>query len=57
MADPGSNLWKHLRRLLAADPGRFAAGLGPPRVHSCAMPVRDPAVTREPAVSAAGGDS
>jgi hypothetical protein len=26
MADPASNLWKHLRRLVAADPGRFAAG-------------------------------
>jgi hypothetical protein len=29
---------------------------GPRRVHGCAMPVPDPAVTREPAVSAAGGD-
>jgi len=26
MADLASNLRRHLRRLLAADPGRFAAG-------------------------------
>jgi hypothetical protein len=26
MADFASKLWKHLRRLLPADPGRFAAG-------------------------------
>jgi hypothetical protein len=26
MADPASNLWKHLSRLPAADPRHFAAG-------------------------------